>query len=38
MDLDQSAAPRSSCSSCLAVAECFTPEFLFHYVGLVAVR
>lgn len=38
MDLDQSAAPRSSCSAFLAVAECLTPELLFLYVGLVAVR
>lgn len=31
-------APRSFCSSWLAVAMCLTPELLFHYVGLVALR
>lgn len=29
MDLDQSAAPRSFCSSFLAVVECLTPELFF---------
>lgn len=34
----QNATPRSSCSPFLGVAMCITPELLFHYVGLVAVR